>query len=82
MNDKLTPELAAVVNRVEHGYFLALTSPRAASMADLTSAGIRSLQALPDLRMDGPPFDRELNLVMLAGSFYFYPTAKSRLSAR
>ena len=82
MKDKLTPELAAVVNRVEHGHYLALTTPRAASQADLTAAGIRSLQWLPDLRSDGPPFDRELNLVMLAGSFYFYTTAKSRLSAR
>jgi dihydrofolate synthase/folylpolyglutamate synthase len=82
MRDKLTPELVAVVNRMDHVFYLALTSPRAASLSDLQAAGIGSLQAMSELRADEPPFGPDLNLVMLAGSFYFYATAKSRLSAR
>lgn len=82
MNDKLTPELAAVVNRLDGGYYVELDSPRAASFDEVRRAGIRTLRPLAQLDPDDHPFAGELNLVMLAGSFYFYTTARSRLSAR
>lgn len=82
MKDKLTSEFAEVVNGMGDGWYVALDAPRAASFSDVREAGIRTLCEWADLRADAPPFAGELNLVMLTGSFYFYTTARSRLSAR
>lgn len=80
MKDKLTEPAVAVLNRMG-GHYVAMDSPRAATFEDLTAAGVIGFTPLFGLDPQSPPFAPELNLVMLTGSFYFYTTAKSRLSA-
>lgn len=69
MRDKLTPEVAALLNTLPNLHWVELDLPRAARMRDVLDAGV-----------DATPFDDpkalfELKLAILAGSFYFYETA-------
>lgn len=69
MRDKLTPEVAALLNTLPNLRWVELDLPRAARMRDVLDAGVN---ATP---FDDPNALSELKLAILAGSFYFYETA-------
>jgi dihydrofolate synthase/folylpolyglutamate synthase len=69
MRDKLTPEVAALLNTLPNLYWVELDLPRAARMQDLLDAGVHAT------RFDTPIALDEFKLAILAGSFYFYETA-------
>lgn len=69
MRDKLTPEVAALLNSLPNLHWVELDLPRAARMQDLLDAGVNATA------FDDPTALSELKLAILAGSFYFYETA-------
>jgi dihydrofolate synthase/folylpolyglutamate synthase len=69
MRDKLTPDVAVLLNTLPNLHWMELDLPRAARMEDLRLAGVDAV------RFDDPSTLSELKLAILAGSFYFYQTA-------
>jgi len=69
MRDKLTPEVAALLNTLPNLHWVELDVPRAAKMQDVRDAGVEATL------LTDPNALSELKLAILAGSFYFYETA-------
>jgi dihydrofolate synthase/folylpolyglutamate synthase len=69
MRDKLTPEVAELLNSLPNLHWVELDLPRAARMQEVREAGVDATL------LSDPNALSELKLAILAGSFYFYETA-------